>query len=79
MSGLKTNGKRPLYDRPALVLGADRFVAASLERVDDPVLTRLPLVGALDRLLDCADALANAALTSPMRCYDDALAAEGPR
>src|ERR1035437_6160810 len=35
---------RPFHDRPALVLGADRFVASSLGRVDDPVLTRLPLV-----------------------------------
>ena len=70
---------RPFHDRPARVLGADRFAAASLERVDDPVLTRLPLVGAVDQLLDCTDVLANPALTSPMRCYYDALAAEGPR
>jgi hypothetical protein len=43
----------PFHDRPALVLGAGRFSAASLERVEDPVLTRLPLVGAVDQLLDC--------------------------
>jgi len=70
---------RPFHDRPALVLGADRFAAASLGRVDDPVLSRLPLVGAVDQLLDCTDVLANPALTSRMRCYYDALAAEGPR
>jgi Domain of unknown function (DUF4037) len=70
---------RPFHDRPALVLGADRFVAASLGRVDDPVLTRLPLVGAVDQLLDCTDVLAHPALTSRMRCYYDALAAEAPR
>jgi Domain of unknown function (DUF4037) len=70
---------RPFHDRPALVLGADRFVAASLGRVDDPVLTRLPPVGAVDQLLDCTDVLANAALTSRMRCYFDALTPEGPR
>jgi hypothetical protein len=62
---------RPYHDRPALVLGADRFVTASLGRVDDPVLTRLPLVGAADQLIDCADVLANPALTSRMRCYYD--------
>jgi hypothetical protein len=70
---------RPFHDRPARVLGADRFVAASLARVDDPVLSRLALVGAVDQLLDCADVLANTALTSRMRCYYDALIAEAPR
>jgi hypothetical protein len=70
---------RPFHDRPALVLGVDRFVAASLGRVDDPVLARLPLVGAVDQLLDCTDVLANTALTSQMRGYFDALTAEGPR
>jgi len=70
---------RPFHDRPALVLGAGRFAAASLERVDDPVLTRLPLVGAVDQLLDCTDVLSHPALTSHKRCYYDAVAAEGPR
>jgi hypothetical protein len=69
---------RPFHDRPALVLGADRFVAASLERVDNPALARLPLVGALDQLLDCTDALTTPALTSAMRCYYDTVAANGP-
>jgi hypothetical protein len=70
---------RPFHHRPAWVLGADRFAAASLERVDNPVLARLPLVGALDQLLDCTDVLSHPALTSPMRCYYDAMAAENPR
>jgi hypothetical protein len=70
---------RPFHDRPAWVLGAGRFAAASLERVDDPVLTGLPLVGAVDQLLDCTDALADPALTSLMRCYYDALAEENQR
>lgn len=70
---------RPFHDRPALVLGAGRFAAASLESVDDPVPTRLPLVGAVDQLLDCTDVLAHPALTSAMRCYYDALAAENLR
>jgi hypothetical protein len=70
---------RPFHDRPALVLGADRFVASSLGRVDDPVLTRLPLVGAVDQLLDCTDVLADTALTSRMRCYYNVLIAEAVR
>ncbi len=70
---------RPFHARPALVLGGGRFAAASLERVDDPVLTGLPLVGAVDQLLDCADVLAHPALTSPMRRYYDALAAQKSR
>jgi hypothetical protein len=70
---------RPFHDRPVRVLGAGRFAAASLERVKDPVLTRLPLVGAVDQLLDCTDVLAHPRLTSHMRCYDDALTAESPR
>jgi Asp/Glu/Hydantoin racemase len=52
---------------------------ASLGRVEDPVLTRLPLVGAVDQLLDCTDVLASPVLTSQMRCYYDALIAEYPR
>jgi hypothetical protein len=65
---------RPFHDRPARVLGAGRFATASLDRVDDPALTRLPLVGSVDQLLDCTDALAHPGVTSPMRCYYDALA-----
>jgi len=70
---------RPFHDRPAWVLGAGRFATASLERVDDSVLAGLPLVGAVDQLLDCTDVLANPALTSPMRCYYNALAGENSR
>ncbi|HEY5178715.1 MAG TPA: DUF4037 domain-containing protein [Dermatophilaceae bacterium] len=70
---------RPFHDRPARVLGAGRFAAAALELVNDPVLKGLPLVGAVDQLLDCTDVLANPALTSRMRCYYDALAVENPR
>jgi hypothetical protein len=67
---------RRFHDRPAWVLDAGRFSAAALALVDDPVLTRLPLVGAVDQLLDCADVLADPQLTSPLRCYYDALLLE---
>jgi len=60
-------------------LGAGRFAAASLKHVDDPVLPWLPLVGAVDQLLDCTDVLADPALNSLMRCYYDALAEENQR
>jgi hypothetical protein len=64
---------RQFHDRPARVLGAGRFTAAALELVDDPVLSRLPLVGAVDQLLDCTDALEDPAHVSHMRHYYDAL------
>jgi hypothetical protein len=64
---------RQFHDRPARVLGAARFTAAALELVDDPVLSRLPLVGAVDQLLDCTDALEDPAHVSQMRHYYDAL------
>ena len=69
---------RPFHDRPARVLGAGRFAAAARERVDDPVLRRLPLVGSVDLLLDCADVLSNPSLVSRMRLTYEALGATAP-
>jgi Domain of unknown function (DUF4037) len=43
---------RPFWDRPALVLGAERFAADCLARVTDPDLRALPLVGAVDQAVD---------------------------
>jgi hypothetical protein len=70
---------RPFHDRPALVLGADRFVAASLGRVGERVLARLPLVGAVTSRSTARTSSQTRALTSRVRCYYDALTAEGPR
>jgi len=39
------------------VLGSGRFVAACIERVQDPWLRRLPLVGAIDQFVDATDIL----------------------
>lgn len=50
---------RPYYDRPALVLGADRFVADCLARVRDPGLRELPLIGSVDQVADNTDLLTN--------------------
>jgi hypothetical protein len=57
--GLDTS-LRPFHDRPAIVIGADRFVAAALNRVRDPKLLALPLTGAIDQVVDNV-----AVLTSP--------------
>jgi hypothetical protein len=48
---------RAYHSRPAQVLLAERFVEASLEVVTDPWLRSLPLVGAVDQVVDSTDAL----------------------
>lgn len=57
------------FDRPACVIGAERFVTAALEQVADRALAGLPLIGSVDQVLDCTDILAGADLTSAMRTY----------
>jgi len=66
---------RSFHDRPATVLGAERFAAAALARVADPVLGGLPLVGAVDQLLDATDALAHPARLVGLRAYYAGLSA----
>lgn len=51
------------HDRPARVLGSDRFAAAALTHVRDHSLRALPLIGAIDQLVDNVDVL-----TSPELC-----------
>jgi len=45
------------HGRPFRVLGSSRFVDACLERVEDPGLRSLPLVGAIDQWVDSTDVL----------------------
>ena len=45
------------YEQPACVLMADRFNQACLATVTDPVLRSLPLVGAVDQVVDSSDVL----------------------
>jgi hypothetical protein len=45
------------FTRPFRVIGGDRFAEACLERVADPRLRALPLVGAVDQVTDSADVL----------------------
>jgi hypothetical protein len=48
---------RLFHERPFRVLGSARFVDACLERVTDPWLRSLPLVGAIDQFVDSVDVL----------------------
>jgi len=48
---------RPFHSRPFRVLGSDRFADACLDRISDPWLRSLPLVGAIDQFVDSTDVL----------------------
>jgi Domain of unknown function (DUF4037) len=48
---------RLFHTRPFRVLGSARFVDACLERVTDPWLKSLPLIGGIDQFADSTDAL----------------------
>ena len=48
---------RLFHGRPFRVLGSGRFVEATLERVADPWLRSLPLVGGIDQFVDSTDVL----------------------
>jgi hypothetical protein len=50
---------RLFHGRPFRVLGSGRFVDACLERVTDPWLKSLPLVGAIDQFVDSVDVLSH--------------------
>jgi hypothetical protein len=50
---------RPYYGRPYLVLDADRFVDACLDRLRDPWLEPLPLIGSIDQCIDSTDVLSD--------------------
>lgn len=54
---------RPFHDRPARILGADRFAAVAIDEVQDPVLRALPRIGSIDQIVDNV-----AVLTSASRC-----------
>jgi hypothetical protein len=52
---------RQFHERPAMVIAAGRFVAACLDRVHDPRLRTLELVGSIDQFADNTDLLSNPA------------------
>jgi hypothetical protein len=45
------------HSRPFRVIGGDRFADACVERIEDPGLRTLPLVGAIDQVTDSTDVL----------------------
>ena len=53
---------RQFHDRPAMVIGADRFVAALRAKVRDPLLAGLGPIGAIDQFADSTDVLSNPAV-----------------
>jgi hypothetical protein len=59
------------HGRPYRVLGSGRFVEACLERVSDPRLRDLPLIGAVDQWVDSTDVLSyTAAFRRAAALYD---------
>ena len=62
---------RAFHSRPFRVLGSCRFVEACLERVTDPWLRALPLVGGVDQFADSTDVLSYPATARrTARLYD---------
>ena len=55
------------HDRPFRVLGSARFLDSCLERVTDPWLRSLPLVGAIDQFVDSTDVLSKSDVFPPTR------------
>jgi hypothetical protein len=61
------------HGRPFRVIGSGRFVDACLERVQDPWLRGLPLVGAVDQFSDSTDVLENTGVARRLLAvYDQA-------
>ncbi|MEV6284786.1 DUF4037 domain-containing protein [Kribbella sp. NPDC051770] len=58
---------RQFHERPAMVLGAERFVDACLNQVKDENLRSLPLVGSVDQFADNTDLLSNPAAYRRLR------------
>jgi hypothetical protein len=55
------NEPHRFHDRPAIVLGAGRFVEASLKAVKDQQVRELGLIGAIDQFADNTNLLSNPA------------------
>jgi hypothetical protein len=62
---------RLFHARPFRVLGSSRFVDACLERVRDPWLSSLPLVGGVDQISDSTDVLEDARIFSAVAAFYD--------
>jgi len=71
LTGPLDTSTRLYYSRPFRVLDAGRFAAALAEAITDPVIGRLPPIGAADQFIDSTDALGD------LRCARAAIAALG--
>jgi hypothetical protein len=65
---------RNYYTRPFRVLHADRFADTLVATVDDPVLTALPRIGAVDQWIDSTDVLSEVGRMSSLRSVYEHLA-----
>jgi len=54
---------RPYHSRPFQVLQAERFTAALIARITDPVIRTLPKAGSVDQFIDSTDVLSHPELT----------------
>jgi hypothetical protein len=63
---------RNFYNRPFRVLDAGRFAAAHRERITDPWLRHVPLVGSIDQFADSTDVLANPEYAQRLRALYEA-------
>jgi len=57
LTGPLDTSTRLYYSRPFQVLDAGRFAAALADAITDPVIRRLPPIGAADQFIDSTDAL----------------------
>ena len=56
----------PYFERPFATINTDAIIAATLERVVDPVVSGLPVVGALDQVSDSTPVLEDPGVSQRM-------------
>jgi hypothetical protein len=64
---------RNFYDRPFRVLLPERSIELCLERIEDPILRRLPLVGAVDQATDSTDIVSHPTRSRALRAWYESL------
>lgn len=64
---------RNFHDRPFKVLMPDRSLELCLERIDDPMLRSLPLVGSIDQATDSTDIASHPARSAALRSWYEGL------
>ena len=64
---------RDFHGRPFRVLMSERFATACVEKISDPALRDLPLVGSVDQLADSTDVLSSPERTRYLRSFYQSL------